>query len=511
VQRLRGKIGLQAVLGLGGVAVLLLVLAVIGAVKVSNDNGGSKTATKAAGGATQVNSGIQPGQAAPSTSSTAAARAATPAPGAAAGSVGTAAPSAGGSTAAGSTTKGTLPSAPGATRLGVSQSTIKVGIHAPVTLNGAPLSIAADAIEGIKSYIAAINQAGGVNGRTIDYQIADDRYTVDGGKQAANQLVNDYKPFIISGTLGIDQIFQVASAAHGAGIPYMAAGGPDQASDIFRNLGMYEIAGTYDMHMSKLADFLGKEIQRLGSPYHLKTKVGVSVLNSPYILPSVKPFSDALARNGLSLVKSVAIEKPTDQTSYGTQLQQLRDAGTQIFVPMQDPITTSREVAECRTQGCSWTYSFSDFAHDGDPDLALMQGEFTRLQVEGLSSACYYNAQNANDPKFCAAMGSAHQIWIQQHGGGQKGEVDWQQHGSGGSAGYQVDHFFLKAMKDMGTDPTREKFVASLNAYNGYDDLVTGPISLNQPDHMRGVSSMVVLQAGVGHYSQITPGLVDQF
>ena len=58
----------------------------------------------------------------------------------------------------------------------------------------------------------------GVNGRTLDYQIADDRYTVDGGKQAANQLVNDYKPFLISGTLGIDHIFQVASAAHGAGV-----------------------------------------------------------------------------------------------------------------------------------------------------------------------------------------------------------------------------------------------------------------------------------------------------
>jgi len=114
----------------------------------------------------------------------------------------------------------------------------------------------------------------------------------------------------------------------------------------------------------------------------------------------------------------VTVEKPTDQTSYGTQIQQLRDAGTQIFVPMQGPITTSREVAECRTQGCSWTYSFSDFAHDRDPDLALMQGEFTRLQVEGLSSACYYNSQNANDPKFCAAMG--HQIWIQQHGAGRR-------------------------------------------------------------------------------------------
>ena len=36
-------------------------------------------------------------------------------------------------------------------------------------------------------------------------------------------------------------------------------------------------------------------------------------------------------------------------------------------------------------------------------------------------------------------------------------------------------------------------------------------IELNQPDHMHGVSAMVVLQAGVGHYNQLTPGLVNQF
>ena len=512
VQRIRGKIGLQAMLGLGGAAALLLVLAIIGAIKVSGGgHGGSKTATKVSGSGSQaqVNSGIQAG-AAGATTSTAAPAAAGQAPAGRAGPVATAGGTATGG--GGSTTNGTLPSAPGATRIGVAGTTIKVGIHAPVTLNGAPLSMAADAIEGIKSYIAAINQAGGVNGRTIDYQIADDRYTVDGGKQAANQLVNDYKPFIISGTLGIDQVYQVASAAHAANIPYMAAGGPDTASDIFKNLGMYEIAGTYDTHLSKLADFLGQEIKNPTSPYFNKKNVGVSVLNSPYIVPSMGPFKDALARNGLTLVKFVTIEKPTDQTSYGAQIQQLRDAHTEIFVPAQDPITTSREVAECRTQGCTWTYSFSDFAHDGDPDLALMQGEFTRLQVKGLSSGCYYNAQNANVRQHCAALGDAHQIWIQQHGGGQRGETDWQQHGSGGAAGYQVDHFWLKALRDIGTDPTREKFVAALNAYNGYDDLVTGPITyMNEPDHMRGVSSMVVLQAGVGHYNQLTPGLVDHF
>ena len=505
VERIRARGGLKAVLGIGGISALLLVIAIVGAIEVSG-HGKSKSGrkTSAAGGQTQVSSGIQAGTPGESTTAPSASPAARSATGAQTGATASR-PAAGVSASGGNnTTSGTLPSSPGATRLGVTGTTVK--IHAPVTLNGAPLSIAADAIEGIKSYIAAINQAGGVNGRTIDYQIADDRYTVDGGKQAANQLVNDYKPFIISGTLGIDQVYQVASAAHSAGIPYMAAGGPDVASDIFRNLGMYEIAGTYDMHLSKLADFLGKETKTVGSSYFGKKNVGVSVLNSPYIVPSMGPFKDALARNGLTLVKYVTVEKPTDQTSYDTQIQQLQDAKT------EDPITTGREVAACKTQGCTWTYSFSDFAHDGDPDLALMGGEWTRLQVKGLSSACYYNSQNANDPKFCAAMSSAHQIWVQQHGGGQKGEVDWQQHGSGGSAGYQVDHFWLKALKDIGSDPTREKFIAALNAYNAYDDLVTGPITeLNQPDHMHGVSAMVVLQAGVGHYNQLTPGLVNQF
>src|SRR5207302_1643048 len=128
----------------------------------------------------------------------------------------------------------------------------------------------------------------------------------------------------------------------------MAAGGPDNASVIFKMLGMYEIAGTYDTLLSKLADFLGKEIITPASPYFGKKNVGVSVLNSPYIVPSMGPFKDALARNGLTLVKFVTIEKPTDQTSYGAQIQQLRDAHTEIFVPAQDPITTSREAAAAR-------------------------------------------------------------------------------------------------------------------------------------------------------------------
>ena len=522
-----GKTDIRVFLGLAGATVVILVLAIIGALtvghgstkKVATSKGGTAdvTAGGSSGGPTDT-AAAAPGASVPGTGGTPGAPGAPATPGAATGSGGRSVP--GAATGAGGLSSGpapsgaALPNAPGATRLGLTASSIKVGVHGPVTLDGAPLAIAADPIEGIKSYVNAINQAGGVNGRMIALQIADDRYTVDGGKQAANQLVNDYKPFLISGTLGIDQVYQVASAAKGAGIPYMAAGGPENQT--FRDLGMYEVAANYNTHLDKLAQFLGKETKKAGNPFFGKTKVGVSVLNSPYITPVVADFGKALAANGLKLVKTVTVEKPTSQTSYGTQLQELRDAGTQIFVPAQDPVTTSREVAECRSQGCTWLYSFSDFAHDGDTDLALMQGEWGKpgSEAEGLSSACYYNSPNRDDPKQCGAMGKAHTIWVQQHAGSAGGgETDWMQHGSGGSAGYQIDHFFLKALRDGGTDLTREKFVGALNAYNGYQDLVSGPITFEGGStHMHGATEMVVLKAqATQKYTQLTPGLVDQF
>jgi ABC-type branched-subunit amino acid transport system substrate-binding protein len=519
VQRLQAKAGVQLILGLGGAAAVVLVAAVVGAFTLGGGSGSTKvSASKPGPEPGSASSGVQPGAAGPAAGSAASpsgGNVAVGGAGPAGATAGTSGVGGAGSTAnVGPRTSATLPSQPGATRIGLSASSFKFAVHGPVTLDGAPLSIAADPLDGIRSYADAINAAGGVNGRKIDYKIFDDKYTVDGGKTAANDI-RDFAPFFISGTLGIDQIYQVSTMAKANAIPYMAAGGPE--NNTFRDLGMFEIAGNYDVHLGKLADFLGKETKKPAgtSIYAGKTKVGVSQLNSPFIAPVVKNFAAALQRNGLTLVKVVTVEKPTVQTSYGDQLQQLRDAQTEIFVPAQDPITTSREVAECKTQGCTWTYSFSDFAHDGDTDLALMQGEWSKpgSQVKGLSSACYYKADNAENPQFCAQMGTAHKLWVQTHGGGQQGEANWQQHGSGGSSGYQVDHFWLKAMKDTGSDPTREKLVAALSAYSGYDDLVTGPITFaGGSTHMHAATNMVVLEAQpTGNYKQLTPGLVDQF
>lgn len=408
------------------------------------------------------------------------------------------------------TTPGTAAARPGAAaspgnRTGVSPTTIKWGLHAPVTFDGQPVNLAEDALEGARIYTDTLNAAGGINGRKIELRVADDRYTVAGGRQAANELINDYKAFFVSGTLGVDQVFQVAAEARKQGVPYIAGGGSES---IFKDIRMFQVAGSYDTHLELLAKFLGAESRKPSgqSPYAGLTKVGVSMLDSPYIAPSVDvTFRRALKENGLELVAIVKVQKPTEQTTYASQIQTLRDAGTQIFVPAQDPITTGREVAECQSQRCPWTYSFSNFAHEGNTALQLMGGQW--IGVKGLAGGCYYQNPNEGNAALCGQLKRAHEEWVRQ-----SGEFEWNKDGQGGLAGYQLVHIWTKALQDAGPDPTRERFTAALLAYRGYDNLVSAPITFAGSDNLsHGYEKGVVYQAGASEYSQVNPGFTDQF
>src|SRR5687767_10797559 len=193
---------LQLIVGLGGAAVVLFLLAILGAVKVA----GSDTDTVAAEAGPVAGSSdddalsgyVAPSESVPTGN---APEAAGPS-----GTIdpGKAVPSGGTGGATKSTTKATTASGAAATagdRTGISKTTIKWGLHAPVTFDGAPLNLAEDPLEGVSVYVKYLNDQGGVNGRKIEYKVSDDRYTVEGGKGAANDLVNDYKPFFVSGTL----------------------------------------------------------------------------------------------------------------------------------------------------------------------------------------------------------------------------------------------------------------------------------------------------------------------
>jgi ABC-type branched-subunit amino acid transport system substrate-binding protein len=427
------------------------------------------------------------------------------------------------------TTQPTLPSVAGATRVGVSNTTIKWGLHAPKTLQGVPWGLADDVLKGVRIYLNQVNQQK-VNGRTIVEYFADDRYDANSGAAAGDTLITDDKVFFAQGTLGVDQVAQVAKKARAsspAPTPYMAAGGAEVK---FKDIGMFQISGSYDTHLAALIHFLDAEVDKPvcpksgaqftpgcpldKSPYGgilapgKKVRIGVSALNSEYIKPAVDTLKAAVAASrNLTMGPVVTVEKPEGgtQTTYTNQVLTLAN-GSDIVVPAQDPLSTAGEARECQAQAatCHFLWTMSDFAHDGDVDLALMNGSWTGLR--GLSSGCYY--LNLTTPN-CSKLSVAHTVWVNgtdpnvDNGGGDKGdgskqtESTWNSNGQSGVAGYQIVHFWLKALTDAGTDPTREKLTAALNSYSGYDDLITTPLSfLNSPNKAHGINGFAIYQAG---------------
>ena len=212
---------------------------------------------------------------------------------------------------------------------------------------------------------------------------------------------------------------------------------------------------------------------------------------------------------GLEWAGYVPVPKFTDPNNthnYSTEIQDLKKKGAEIVVPAQDPLTTGLETEQCLAQGCTWKWTFSDFAHDEDIALGLQGGGPPWAGVRGLSGGCYY--QDYNKGFNCGQLKAAHDAWVSV-----KSESDWQQHGQSGVAGYQVVHFWIEAMKNAGADLTRERFTAALNAYNNYDDLVTGPITFaGSPNTVHGIDLMAVYEGqSNGHWKMISNGLVGPF
>jgi hypothetical protein len=445
----------------------------------------------------------------------------------------TAAPTAAGSAPANK--PGERASAVGATREGIHADHFEFGAHAPITFDGAPLNLAEDPIVGFKGYITYVNRHGGINGLKIKLFGKDDRYTTSGGRAVADQLTKEIKPFLITGTLGIDQIHKVALGSKAAGIPYMAGGGPEPE---LKDIGMYQIISSYDQYMKVVTEFICKYgKQYVGG----EVRLGTTSLNSELILPVEKRFVAELTKRKCvkTPVDSRArgtINKPTEQSTYAGQLIDLRGSygnlGANLLVPLQDPLSTSRQTLEWSGSGYRPKWTIANFAHDGDVSLALFQGQWTGMRV--MSGGCYFHPQGGGkpyDPKLCAQLGEAHKQWVSlgnvtfdENAGGSFGgkasfdynESSWMADGQGGASGYQLVYFWHGAMKSIGADPTREKFLAALNAYDNYSNLLTSPITFKgSPNRMIGATKFTLLEGQSSlKYRQvveITPGLVDHF
>ncbi|WP_323791108.1 ABC transporter substrate-binding protein [Nocardioides sp.] len=136
--------------------------------------------------------------------------------------------SSGGSTGGGeqpqTTGGGSAPAAPsgGGDTTGVTDSTIKIGVHAPVTGAAAVPQSSFERAVGV--YFKAINNAGGINGRKIEVFFEDDQFRPDVARVKCKEMAEQEEVFLLIGGAGADQIDACARYADSVGVPYISAG-----------------------------------------------------------------------------------------------------------------------------------------------------------------------------------------------------------------------------------------------------------------------------------------------
>lgn len=102
---------------------------------------------------------------------------------------------------------------------GITDTTIKIGVHAPLT-GAAPLPQASFQ-SGKDQYWRHVGE---VFGRTVEVIVRDDKYTPSSATQVCNDLIQREEVFVLVGGGGADQIAACAQAAARQGVPYLSAG-----------------------------------------------------------------------------------------------------------------------------------------------------------------------------------------------------------------------------------------------------------------------------------------------
>jgi branched-chain amino acid transport system substrate-binding protein len=162
------------------------------------------------------------------------------------------------------------PKAPGAPRApqgggdttGVTDSVIKIGVHAPVT--GAAAFPQQSFEKGIGVYADYINRKGGIHGRKLEIHFRDDKFDPNSARTACKELAEQQKVFMLIGGGGADQIDTCARYAASIGVPYLSAGVHETRPSL-GSLGSVStyFAGslTYEQQVPLLARLVGSQFK----------------------------------------------------------------------------------------------------------------------------------------------------------------------------------------------------------------------------------------------------------
>lgn len=367
---------------------------------------------------------------------------------------------------------GATPPPGGGDTTGVTADTIKIGVHAPVT--GASALSQGTFQRAVGTYFAAVNRAGGINGRKVEVIFEDDGFDPNRARSVCKKLAEQDEVFLLIGGAGADQIDACARYAAAIGVPYLSAGVHETRPGLgpLANLSTYfALSLTYEQQVPLLAKLVKSQFGG--------QKVAVVVADNDSLDNFFAKAASAVkgvAGDDLVLTRRIPKNTTSDAATVGTSICQ---SGAKAVLWNASPsslINVSKAMA-CQVTfiGPGLTNGLNIVASTACPQVggALFYSPFPGMDVMRQDKAfvsAYQAKNNANPDDIGAAI-------------------------------YGMEKLVGTMLQATGKDLSRESFMATIARVKTFDTGVYPPTSFTS---RFGGTAMNLLKADCGKREYVT-------
>lgn len=353
---------------------------------------------------------------------------------------------------------------------GVTPTTIKIGVHAPLT--GASPLPSASVDRGKDLYFKWLRDQGqAINGRDVSVVLKNDQHNPSAAVNVCKEMVEKDHVFMIFGVAGADQITACARYAASVGVPYVS---PGVSTTSLKKLPNYfAVSMTWPAQGRLLADyFVSRQSAR-------SRKNGALYFNAPTYSEPIAPFKNALARLNADLDYDRSVPHGAGEAEARTSVQEMKLAGIENVFINSTPVWFLQLLANADAQEYrpKWMGIDSGMAKNTVAQVGCRNG----TSLDGATFFSSYPGvaeSNRFDPDFRRAVNRFYPDATPD-------DYMWQL--------WAIDKAIAKMLRLPGMRLTRERFIARVERA----DIRTGilPVLRYSPRDHFGAKAIHVLEA----------------
>ncbi len=362
----------------------------------------------------------------------------------------------------------------GSSTVGVTDDSVKVGGHFPLTGVAAPGY--SEIPTGAKAYFDYVNAAGGVHGRKIEYLVRDDGYDPTKTSTVTNELVLKDKIFAMVGGLGTPTHGAVVDFLNDEGVPdlFVSSGSLQWGED------PEKLPWTFGWQTDYESE--GKVIGKYVAENMPDAKVGLFLQDDDFGADGEKGLKQYLDK------QIVETQRYTSgNTDVAPQVSALQSSGADLVLGFNTPSYTALTQLTALKLGYKPKWFYSNVGSDATLVGSLLE-RFSEGAVKGGASSL----DGVLTTKYLDTVDDKQSAWIKLW------QKVWDEHGNGEPlSNYRVygmaqAYTFIEALQAAGKDLTRQGIVDALEEEGAdFEGPLLAPFAYGKDSHM-GTTGMRV-------------------